>query len=56
MLIIILTIILLIILLLSNEMRQSQSLITKILMTDDYNDLRVQQEEREKAGGELQKI
>ena len=37
-------------------MKQSQSLITKILMTDDYNDLRVQQEEREKAGGELQKI
>ena len=37
-------------------MRQSQSLITKILMTDDYNDSRVQQEGREKAGGELQRV
>ena len=37
-------------------MRRSQFLITKILMTDDYNDSRVQQEERQKAGGELQKV
>ena len=37
-------------------MRQSRSLTTKILITDDYNDSRVQQGEREKAGGELQKV
>ena len=37
-------------------MRQPQYLITKLLMTDDYNDSRVQQEETEKAGGELQKV